>query len=100
MKLPAFESLDEKRDDLAEQYHGNERGNWGPDFVSGFNAGVIERDKQWQSKVSKLIKALSWYARHDVKVTKTECGTGVLHPLAKSALAEFYASESQTKDGK
>lgn len=93
MKLPAFESLDEKRDELAFQWVKKDDGSLGhcPDcYKSGFNAGVIERDKQWQSKVSKLIEALSWYARHNIKVTKTECGTGEMHPLAESALAEFY----------
>lgn len=94
MKLPAFESLDEKME-IATELHYKTTSHvptvWAvTNFKSGFNAGVIERDKQWQSKVSKLIEALSWYARHNIKVTKTECGTGEMHPLAESALAEFY----------
>lgn len=61
MKLPAFESLDEKRDELAEW---QENYVWrmssqieidhADSYKFGFNAGVIERDKQWAELMGKL----------------------------------------------
>lgn len=88
MKLPAFESLDEKRDELAMSKEICADGAIRPkycvnDFKFGFNAGVIERDLQWQSKVSKLVEALEYMTLKDVDdVSKIA--------VAEVTLKEFY----------
>jgi len=133
MKLPAFESLYEKRDELADleanyfsniqfstswidtsvnglkqdvnaarRKRCNDDHKWG--FQKGFNAGVIERDKMWQSKVSKLLEALNFYTSEDNVFTEWDENSEASYMqernkiscyedfgfTAKSALAEFY----------
>ncbi len=65
LAFPAFESLDEKRESMAND-HAFTKGiahtlrnepAWHYsiiDFKSGFNAGVIERDKQWAQAIESL----------------------------------------------
>lgn len=103
MKLPAFESLDEKME-IATELHYKTTSHvptvWAvTNFKSGFNAGVIERDKQWQSKVSKLVEALEEIKNH--KGHRRYAGgeppedvrswTDQLWITANNSLAEFYA---------
>lgn len=42
------------------------------------------------TKVAEIaIEALYWYDKQDIKVTKTECGTGLMHPLATQSLKQI-----------
>lgn len=111
MKLPAFESLDEKRaweaykeanppKGQAQFYYKDNAEYW----KSGFNSGVIERDKQWtqhvssleqawQSKVSKLISTL--------KHTWPGSSYAIdINAFYRNALAEFYAANAANGGGK
>ena len=35
------------------------------------------------------VEALYWYDKWNIKVTKTECGTGLMHPLATQSLKQI-----------
>jgi len=55
MKLPAFESLDEKRKASWCEYNEDMDAYTDEhDYNAGFNAGVIERDKQWFLAIEQL----------------------------------------------
>jgi len=121
MKLPAFESLDEKME-IATELHYKTTSHvptvWAvTNFKSGFNAGVIERDKQWflaiEQLKAKVLKHKDAYAldifpnseRLDENSTRDSISARMGRHMCDCFLeyiAEFYsptqASESQTED--
>jgi len=106
MKLPTFKSLDEKMKSMANEVFPPLHPAWSGEnnqaYQDGFESGVIERDKMWQSKVSKLLEALEYYRSHpavikDAYHSNNEGQITVVHTfinhVANNALAEFYGEE-------
>ncbi len=90
MKLPNFESLEEKRDDLASAYAFA----IGPvGFINGFNEALTLRDEMWASKVGKLIEAMKQIEGYFCACS--DDGEIIPQVVAESALAEFYGENGK-----
>ena len=78
-------SLDELRDKLAEEYHGLERGNWGPDFAAGWDAAI----KAVSDREKKLVEALEKINREELNSQRPGGGYSNSAKISYEALKEF-----------
>lgn len=102
MKLPTFKSLDEKMKSMANEVFPPLHPAWSGEnnqaYQDGFESGVIERDKQWQSKVSKLLEFMERLTNTDICSTQPDVvwlsnWRNQAKTQAKNVLAEFYGEE-------
>lgn len=97
MKLPAFESLDEKMNNELEAYRKLNPRHYidDSDFTTGFSTAITLRDIQWHKKVEKLIQTLQEISKYKpVGMNVYDVAEGAVDS-AKSALAEFYGENDK-----